>query len=134
MAKMSMTWPWSVTKPGRTAAICVSNYITLIGAQAATAYRLPVPTDVRMLDYYGRALEIWSSAGNRGKLRQDTSAMRTTWSRLRPQVAARGGIADVERVDAIMQRLSVAATQAAYAAAAATLLNEADGLEQRFIR
>ncbi|HWE43713.1 MAG TPA: hypothetical protein VG432_14500 [Gemmatimonadaceae bacterium] len=124
----------AVTDRNHVRAERAANHITALGAQMAAQYLAPVPANVVLLDYYGRELEIWSTANDRTKLRDTALAMSRTWGAVRPQVIARGGNAEATRFDALVSRAEGASTVAAYARLATPVLDEVDRLEAVFTR
>lgn len=68
-----------------------ANDATALTAQLADPYRKEVPTEVKMMGFYARRLEIGVAEGNVGKLRETAIRMGAMWQRLRPLVAAREG-------------------------------------------
>lgn len=124
----------AVTARNRMAGLREANHLTELGANLAAGYHPQVPTAVTLLDYYGRELEIWSTAKDGAKLRETTTAIRQTWTALRAQVEARGGTAEATGFDALVTRLESATTPSAYAAVATPILDAVDGLEKVFTR
>lgn len=122
----------AVTARDRTAGLRQANHITELGARLVAGYHPRVPTEVTLLDYYGRELEIWSAAKDDANLRSTTVAIRRAWTTLRPQVEARGGTTEASGFDALVRRLEGATTPAAYAAVATPILDAVDGLELVF--
>src|SRR5205085_9308243 len=53
-----------------------ANQVTLIAADLIEPFSPPVPAAVTRLDYYGRELEIWSTAKDLAKLKATGDAMR----------------------------------------------------------
>lgn len=124
----------AVTARRRDAALRESNHLTEVGAELARPFKPLVPTEVTLLDYYGRELEIWAAAGNAGKLRETSAAIRRTWDELRPQIAAHGGAAESARFDSLVTRVDAARATRDYAALATPVLDEVDNLEKVFTR
>ena len=124
----------AVARKDRTAALRASNRLTELGAHLSAAYQPQVPSEVTLLDYYGRELEIWAAAGDRAKLRETASAMRRTWDALRPRLDARGGSAEAAHFEALVAQVEAAATPRDYARLATPVLDAVDSLEQVFKR
>ena len=83
------------------------------------------------LDYYGRSLEIDSSAGgDTRRLPEVARSVRRTWDALRPRVMTRGGRTAASRFDMLVAELEAARSVEAYSRLAATFLEEVDRLER----
>jgi hypothetical protein len=124
----------AVTAKDRAAALRASNRLTEVGARLSAPFRPQVPPEVTLLDYYGRELEIWAAAGNRGRLREIAAAMRQTWEAVRPRVEAHGGTKEVAGFDTLIARVGAAATPADYARLATPVLDAVDTLKEVFQR
>lgn len=124
----------AVTAHDSTAALRAANRLTELGARLSGPYDPRVPSDVTLLDYYGRELELWSAANEVSKLRATAAAMHKTWVALRPRVESHGGSAEAARFDALVARADSARTASAYAAVAKPILDEVDKLEAVFNR
>jgi hypothetical protein len=118
----------------RTVALREANEITLIAANLSAAYNLTVPADVARLDYYGRAMEIWSAVGDMAKLADVARDIGRTWDALRPQVAVRGGTAEIRTFDRLVARVNGARSPQAYGQIAPAFLEAVDRLESVFGR
>ena len=124
----------AVAARDRMAGMQQANHITELGARLAAGYPSQVPSDVTLLDYYGRELEIWAGAKNGAKLRETAAAMRHVWIALRPQVLAKGGVAEATQFDALVAEVERAKTPAAYGKVATPVLDAVDKLENVFTR
>lgn len=124
----------AITAKDRGAALRASNRLTELGARLAASYESQVPADVTLLDYYGRELEIWAAAGDRGRLRETAVAMRRTWDSLRPRLEARGGTGEAAHFETLVARVEAAGTPAVYARLATPVLDAVDTLEHVFKR
>lgn len=118
----------------RTVALREANEITLIAADLSEGYRLTVPPDVARLDYYGRAMEIWSAVGDMVKLADVARDIGRTWDALRPHVEARGGTAEIRTFDRLVARVNGARSPQAYGQIAPAFLEAVDRLESVFVR
>lgn len=118
----------------RFAAMQEANRITLIAANLSERFHPAVPADVARLDYYGRELQIYAAKDNVRELRMTVDEMQRTWSRVRPEVEARGGLREARRFDSIMAQLETARNPAAYRRLAMQALDEVDRLEAVFMR
>lgn len=117
-----------------TVTLLEANEITLIAANLSAAYNPTVPADVARLDYYGRALEIWSGVGDTKKLAEIAQKIRCIWDSLRPSLAARGGSSEIAPFDRLVGRLEAANSPRMYAEIAGPLLDAVDGIEKVFSR
>ena len=118
----------------RTVALRAANDITLIAADLSEGYTLVVPPDVARLDYYGRAMEIWSAVGDMAKLADVARNIRRTWDALRPHVAVRDGTAEIRTFDRLVARVNGARSPQAYGQIAPAFLEAVDRLESVFSR
>jgi hypothetical protein len=116
----------------RVAAMRAANEVTRLAATMTDVYRPATPTQVSLLDYYGRELEIWSARGDQGRLSQTAAAIRGTWQSLKPAVEARQGTLIAEQTDSIVSRIAAARTTRDYARLATPLLDDVDQLEAVF--
>jgi hypothetical protein len=124
----------AIPSRNRPVALQGANEITLIAANLSSAYNPTVPADVARLDYYGRALEIWSAAGDTRKLADVAREMRRTWDTVRPSVEARGGTSEIATFDKLVARLQAANSPGGYAEIAGPVLEAVDGIEKVFGR
>jgi hypothetical protein len=122
----------AITTKARIVALHEANELTRLTGEMASAYESSIPADVGRLDYYGRALEIWSAAGETARLGDVTRQIERTWRRLRPLVQARGGTAHMATIDRLLAELQAARGAPSYARAAGRLLDAVDSLETLF--
>lgn len=106
----------------------VTRDVALLSAQTNP----PVPVEVTLLDYYGREIEIWSTAGDIGRLRDTQAGTRATWRRLEPKLAAQGTAVERQRFGALVTRLDAARTIDDFRILATPILDEVDNLEKAF--
>jgi hypothetical protein len=111
-----------------------SNRVTFVSAQMTTPFHGATPTEVLLLDYYGRELEIWSGRKNTAKLKETATALTSTWNALRPTVERQGGGVAARQTDALVARINSAKTPAQYARTATPFLDEVDELEKVFTK
>ncbi len=116
------------------AALEAANRITFLSAQMTTPYHGATPTEVLLLDYYGRELDIWSARKNAAKLKQTAAALTSTWNALRPTVEKNGGGVAAGHTDALVARINAAKSPAQYARVATPFLDEVDELEKVFTK
>jgi hypothetical protein len=91
-----------------------------------------VPTNVMLLDYCGRELEILSEEKNIAKLSNLVIRMHLIWQNLIPQLVDQGGTREIKRFSEIMTHLEKAKTPEEYNHIAKHVLNEVDNIEKVF--
>ncbi|MEO8426576.1 MAG: hypothetical protein ABI651_05630 [Verrucomicrobiota bacterium] len=116
----------------RHAAMREANQVTLIAANLTAPFDPKVPVDVTRLDYYGRELEIWSTANDKDKLKATASDTRKTWDRLRPSVVTHNGAAEAREFDELLARVEAAKSPKEYSLVATPLLDAVDKLEKLY--
>jgi hypothetical protein len=121
----------AVTAKDRQAAMLAANQITRDVAETTTDYKLVVPVEVVLLDYYGRELEIWAEAKDANKLQSTAREMRRTWDALRPSIEGKNA-ALAKKFEALIAQVDGAKTPADYARLAKPVLDEVDNLEKVF--
>lgn len=124
----------SIGSHNRSAALEAANHVTFLSAQMTTPYHGPTPTEVLLLDYYGRELEIWAAQKNLDKLKETAAALSSTWKALRPTVVKQGGGSAAGRTDALVARIKAAKSAPEYARVATPFLDEVDELEKVFTK
>ena len=122
----------AVSARDKGAAMREANLLTRLDAELSRPFKPAVPADVTLLDYYGRELEIWSSAGDEAKLRSTVAAMGTTWRSLRRQVVAHGGSNVAGRFDSLVEKAEATGNLDALTRLATPILDEVDRLEGVF--
>jgi hypothetical protein len=122
----------AVSIKNRQDAMTSANKITAIAALIAKPFSQRVPTNILLLDYYGRELEIWSEMKNSNKLAIIVSKMHLTWQNLMPLVIAEGASKNVKKFGEIMKHLEAAKTPEEYGRLATSALDEIDNLEKVF--
>jgi hypothetical protein len=124
----------AVASRNSAAALEAANRITFLSAQMTTPYHGATPTEVLLLDYYGRELDIWSARKDTAKLKQTAAALTSTWNALRPTVEKNGGSVAAGHTDALVARINAAKSPAQYARVATPFLDEVDELEKVFTK
>ena len=109
-----------------------ANKITLLETAMVGPLKPRVPTNVMLLDYCGRELEIWSEEKNIDKLSNIVIRMHLIWQGLMPQLIEQGGTRELKRFSEVMKRLEVAKTPDEYGHLARQVLDEVDNLEKVF--
>jgi hypothetical protein len=121
----------AVTAQDRQAAMLAANQITRDVAQVTTEYKVTVPVEVVLLDYYGRELEIWAEAKDTSKLQATAREMRKTWDAVRPSIEAKDP-AVAKKFEGLVAQVEAAKAPADYAKVAKPVLDEVDNLEKVF--
>jgi hypothetical protein len=121
----------AVTAKDRQATTVAANQITRDVAEMTTAYKVIVPVEVVLLDYYGRELEIWAEAKDAGKLQATAREMRKTWNAVRPSIEAKNP-AVAKKFEGLVAQVEAAKAPADYAKVAKPVLDEVDNLEKVF--
>lgn len=109
-----------------------ANAVTRDVAFLTSRTNPPMPSEVTLLDYYGREIEIWARAGDAVRLDKTRRETAETWARLAPRLTARGATAERDRFGALMKRLEDARTIDEYRVLATPILDEVDNLEKAF--
>ena len=122
----------SISAGKRMDAMCLANKITLIEAAMAEPLKPRVPTNVGLLDYYGRELEIWSEARDTEKLSSIVVRMHLAWQTLIPQFRTEDDSRFIKRFAEILKRLDLANTPEEFARLAEQVHNEIDKWEKVF--
>ena len=121
----------AVTEKNRQAAMLAANQITRDVAEMTRAYKVIVPVEVVLLDYYGRELEIWAEAIDTSKLQATGREMRKTWDAVRPSIEAKNP-AVAKKFEGLVAQVEAAKAPADYAKVAKPVLDEVDNLEKVF--
>jgi hypothetical protein len=121
----------AVTAKDRPAAMLAANQITRDVAETTTEYKVVVPVEVVLLDYYGRELEIWAEAKDTNKLQATAREMRRTWDAVRPAIEAKNP-AVAKKFEGLVTQVEAAKAPADYAKVAKPVLDEVDNLEKVF--
>jgi hypothetical protein len=111
-----------------------SNRITLIAATVAVPFRPSVPTEVSLLDYNGRELEIWSEVKVTEKLSSIVIRMHLAWQTLMPKLIEQNRIKELRRFSDLMGRLELARVPEDYGRLSRQVLAETDVLKAIFLK
>ena len=103
-----------------------TNRITYLAAQLGAPYRTGTPTEVLLMDSYGRDLEIGAATHDAGALQRTAGDISQAWRTLRTAVEANGGAAEAARFDALVMRVREARSPAESAKLATAFLDEVD--------
>jgi hypothetical protein len=109
-----------------------SNRITLIAATVAVPFKPAVPTELLLLDYNGRELEIWSEAKKTDKLSNIVIRMHLAWQTLMPKLIEQNGIKELRRFSDLMGHLELARTPEEYGRLSRQVLLETDAMKVIF--
>lgn len=111
-----------------------ANQVTYRSARLTEPYAPPTPTEVLLLDYYGREVDIWAAQRDSARLRRTVADLRTTWERVKPAVVSHHGEAAARQMDADVARLEAARTPTEYTRASKPFLDQVDVLEKVFTK
>jgi hypothetical protein len=111
-----------------------SNRITLIAATVAVPFRPSIPTEVSLLDYNGRELEIWSEAKKTDKLSSIVIRMHLAWQTLMPKLIEQNRIKELRRFSDLMGHLELARVPEDYSRLSRQVLVETDVLKAIFLK
>lgn len=106
-----------------------ANKITLIEAAIAAEFGSRVPSNVELIDYYSRELEVWSELKDMERLSFIVIRMHLAWQTLIPQL---NNPREIKEFAEIMKRLYQAKTPEEYAHLATVVHNETGKLEKEF--
>ncbi|NVN91728.1 MAG: hypothetical protein HXX11_14160 [Desulfuromonadales bacterium] len=122
----------NISARNRQDAMITANKITAIAALSTKSCKPRVPTNVALLEYYCRELEIWSELKTTDKLPVIVIKMHLTWQSLMPLLIAEGGSKNVKKFSEIMKHLDAAKTPEEFGYLAISVLDEVDNLEKVF--
>jgi hypothetical protein len=111
-----------------------SNRITLIAATVRVPFKPILPTEVSLLDYNGRELEIWSEVKKVDKLSNIVIRMHLAWQTLMPKLIEQNGIKELRRFSDIMGHLEVAKLPEDYGRLSRQVLVETDAMKSFFAK
>jgi hypothetical protein len=111
-----------------------SNRITLIAATVAVPYKPRIPTEVSLLEYNGRELEIWSEAKRTDKLSGIVIRMHLAWQTLMPKLIECNGDKELKRFSELMRHLEQARTAEEYDRLSKQILAGTATLEAIFVK
>jgi hypothetical protein len=116
----------------RAATMDDANRITRLVTDVSDRYQEQVPNDVKLLGFYGRALEVGLAQHNTVALTKAAADVESTWNALRPTLEQRGKSDEVQRFTDIVVELDAAKRPADFVAPARAELAETDNLEKLF--
>ena len=109
-----------------------ANDVTRLAAELEGSFGTAVPFELKLLDYYGRQIQIGIAARRPSIVHQATRDIRQRWNALRPQVERLGRTDDARRFTDIVVGLERARRLADAAPLAVAELNAVDQLERAF--
>jgi hypothetical protein len=109
-----------------------ANNITYLEVAMVGQFKPRVPTNVMLLGYCGRELEIFSEEKDIDKLSNFVIRMHLIWQNLIPQLIQRGETKEIKNFSDIMKRLEMAKTPEEYSFLAKQVLDEVENLEKVF--
>ncbi|MEZ4417067.1 MAG: hypothetical protein R3E10_15045 [Gemmatimonadota bacterium] len=110
-----------------------ANEMTRVVAELTEMHHPSVPTEITLLDYYGRVLQIQSERDDRTALATGVDGLRLTWDAVRAKVVARPqGAAAAADFDALVLLAESTAEPTAFADLSVRILDAVDVLEQLF--
>ncbi|HEY4743107.1 MAG TPA: hypothetical protein VIH45_00485 [Desulfuromonadaceae bacterium] len=124
----------AVTTQHRLDTMIFANRIMIIGAKMAAPFNPRIPTNVAVIGYSARKLEILSEAQHVEKMSDVVYKIHLSWQPLIPQVIEHGGSREIKKFAEIMKRLEAAKTPDEYARHATSVLEEVTVLEQIFLK
>jgi hypothetical protein len=123
----------SLAAQDRLATMRAANEVTRLAAEMTNPYKPAVPTEITLLDYSGRELELWGETGDFAKLDDATARLRRTWNAARGRVEKQpGGVEAAASFEALVARAESPRAAGDYATVATAILDEVDKLEQLF--
>lgn len=134
MAQTTDSFKAAVARRDRSAALHAANRVTRLAIEMGARYTSAMPSDVMMLDYYGRELELGAAAQDTVALRRTASDIERTWAAVRPAVESHGGAMEAKRFGDLVAQVGGATTPVAYGRLAKPLLDEVDNLEKVFAK
>jgi hypothetical protein len=111
-----------------------ANRITLIAATVAVPYKPRIPTEVSLLEYNGRELEIWSGVKRVDKLSGIAIRMHLAWQTLMPRLIENNGGKELKYFTDLMRHLEQARTAEEYDRVSKQILAGTTTLEAVFVK
>lgn len=109
-----------------------SNALTFLEIAMMGDYKPRVPTNVKLLDYCGRQMELLSEEKDMDKLSNLVVRMHLIWQNVIPQLVNEGDTKEIKNFSAIMKRLEGATTPEEYSPLAKQVLDGVDRIEKLF--
>jgi hypothetical protein len=103
-----------------------ANWIARLSDEVSASYDTTLPGDVRLLGFFGRALEIDASPSRRTHARSDLADLRTVWHRVEPSLLQRQAVDAARQFNDALANLDAAASGGDLTRAAAAEIAVAD--------
>lgn len=111
-----------------------ANALSLVAVRLAVPYESRVPTQLRLMGYYARQLQIAVADGDKTRMDVEAVELRRTWDNYRPNVQGIGALDQSLNMDNLMARLGTASTSSDYAGLVRPIQMQVNDLERVFIR
>ncbi len=109
----------------------LANELTRTVITASSTFTGPVPTEVALLDYHGRALRLSADDPIRAKVVKKD--IETTWSQVKRRVIEAGGPTEAEQFDRLVSQSGTTESPAKLITLSTAILDQVDALEDVFI-
>lgn len=116
------------------AAANAANRVTLFAARLEEPTKPVIPTEITLLDVYGRDLQVAGGRGDLTAARRALGSLDSTWVMIRPRVVRQGGTVAAKRFDFALHRALSAGSAQKMGLASTPVLDEVDSLEKVFTR
>ncbi len=124
----------AVASQHRLDSMIYANRIMIIGAKMAAPLKPRIPTNVSVIAFCARKLEILSETQHVDTMADIVYKIHLSWQSLIPQVIEHGGSKEIKKFAEIMKRLEGAKTPDEYARQASSVLEEVTVLEHIFLK
>lgn len=114
------------------AAADAANRVTLFAARLEQPTKPTIPTEITLLDVYGRSLQVAGGRGDLTAARRALGSLDSTWIMIRPRVLRQGGTLAAKRFDFALHRALATGSAQKMGAASTPILDEVDSLEKVF--
>ncbi len=122
----------AVSSQRRLDAMTQANRIMIIAAKMMAPFNPRIPTNVAIIGYSARKLEILAETRDIAKMQDIVYRIHLSWQSLIPQVIEHGETREIKRFAEIMKRMEAAKSPEEYGRQASFVLEEVDNLEQMF--
>lgn len=109
-----------------------ANQLMLITANMTTQFQPLLPVEVKLLEYYGRELEVWALAKNVAKLKTTSNNIHQTWDTLRPLVNSQGAKVLSQKFSNLVLCVDAAKSANDYSHLTNSFLESVENLEKIF--
>ena len=132
LGKQIQTLSQSIGGRDRFSSMQTANLITYKTVKFTSAQNAPLPSEVTLLDYYGRELEIGSLFNNTNQIQSSVSKIRGAWNAVRSSLIEAGGDTQSKTFDNLVGSLEQHHSLNQYSKLAIAVLDKVDGLENVF--